>query len=345
MSSDKSLFRLNAAIIGLGVGEQHIKGYSEDSRCKVVALCDFDEKKLAEVGSRYPNISLTKDSDKILSDPLIDIVSIASYDNFHHDQIIAALRNGKHIFVEKPLCLNRTEYESISCELQKNKDLKISSNLILRKSPRFKELRSRIQKGMLGEVYFLEGDYDYGRINKLTDGWRGRIKNYSVVCGGAIHLIDLLLWLTGKRIDEVFAYGNNFCTKNLNQFQNPDLVVALLKFTDGTIAKVSANFGSVTPHLHRVCVYGTAGSFTQGHLGASYLSSRNPEDTIETLKDSYPGVNKGDMLPSFINSILDGVAAEVTPQEVLDVMNVAIAIDESLLINRPVSLKYLNLKD
>jgi predicted dehydrogenase len=45
-----NLKKLNAAIIGLGVGERHIDGYQSDERCTVTKLCDIDEKKLNEVG-------------------------------------------------------------------------------------------------------------------------------------------------------------------------------------------------------------------------------------------------------------------------------------------------------
>ena len=48
---------LRAGIIGLGVGEEQIAGYQE-AGCEVVALCDFDPERLAEVGARHPDIDL-----------------------------------------------------------------------------------------------------------------------------------------------------------------------------------------------------------------------------------------------------------------------------------------------
>ena len=51
--------------------------------------------------------------------------------------------------------------------------------------------------GDLGRVYYMEADYNYGRIHKIVDGWRGAIDYYSVFLGGAVHMVDLLLWLTG----------------------------------------------------------------------------------------------------------------------------------------------------
>ena len=115
---------LNAAVIGLGVGEQHIYGYQKHQKCIVKKICDFDENKLREVHSKNPLCSASNDPNDILEDPEIDVISIASYDNFHHDQVIKALDNNKHVFVEKPLCLSRKEYNSIASKLSQKKTLK-----------------------------------------------------------------------------------------------------------------------------------------------------------------------------------------------------------------------------
>lgn len=330
---------LKVGIIGLGVGERHISGYEADPRCRVVVLCDKDPIKLAEVGSRHPGRRLTVDATVILHDPEIDIVSIASYDNDHHDQVLAAIAAGKHIFVEKPLCLTDEEFESIATALARNPEIRLSSNLILRRTPRFVELRRRIRKGELGRVYYMEGDYDYGRVHKIRAGWRSTIPFYSVMHGGGIHLIDLLLWLSGGRVKEVFAYGNAIAAEGTN-FRHKDLVSSLLTFEDSMIAKVTANFSCVTPHHHRLSVFGTESTFEQSHLGAAYFHTRDPEVAPEQIFDPYPGAAKGDMLPSFITHVLEGHPPEVNKKDVLDAMAVSLAIERALRTGRPEQVRY-----
>ena len=328
---------LKVGIIGLGVGEKHIEGYAQDKRCKVVALSDFDANKLAEVGSRYPAISLFADANMVLNDPKINIVSIATFDNFHYEQVIRAINSGKHVFVEKPLCLFESEFYAIKKALENNPAIRMSSNLILRQAPRFAELRRRILGGELGEIYYIEGDYDYGRLHKLTESWRGNIPFYSVVHGGAIHLIDLITWIVGANPQEVFAYGNQISSSS-SSFKFNDLVAALLRFENGLVAKVSANFGSVTPHGHKFCVYGTKGTFIHGHHGASYFHSRDPKIPPEPVLDSYPGVSKGDIIPGFIKYILDGERPAIAEKEVLQAMEIALAIEKSVAEHRPITL-------
>jgi predicted dehydrogenase len=333
---------LRAAVIGLGVGERHIAGYELDSRCEVSTLCDFDATKLAQVASRYPGKNLAHSAEDVLIDPGIDVVSIATYEDAHCEQVVAAVEMGKHVFVEKPLCLSSDELERIVCSLRAHPEVSLSSNLILRRTPRFMELKRQVEGGCLGDLYYMEGDYDYGRLHKLTDGWRGKIPNYSVVHGGGIHLIDLLCWLHGDLVDEVFAYGTKTFTED-TAFRGNDLVVALLRFRKGLVAKISANFGCVAPHFHRLSVYGSLGTFQQSHSGASYLFSRDPQISPTPINDDYPGSSKGDMLPSFIRSILDGTKPDVTAQEVIDVMSVSLAVEKSLSSGLPERVTYLQL--
>ena len=320
--------KLRAGVIGLGVGEQHIAGYRAHPECEVVALCDPDPVRRAEVAQRHPGIELMADPFALLARADIDVVSIASPDDVHYEQILAAIGHGKHLFVEKPLCLRPAEFAEIRRRL-KASGLALSSNLILRAAPRFADLRRRIREGELGELYCLEADYNYGRIHKIISGWRGRIPNYSVMLGGGVHVVDLLLWLTGKRVVEVAAFGNGICTRGTG-FDGPDAVLAILRFDDQSMAKVTANFGCVFPHFHRLLVYGTQGTFENGMDHARLWRSRDRDQPPARLETAYPGAAKGELIPGFVEKILRGTPAAVTEDDVMRTMDVCFAIDRAV---------------
>lgn len=330
---------LRVGIIGLGVGESHIAGYESDPRCRVVALCDIDGEKLAAVGVRHPGRRVTIDPLSVLDDPDIDVVSIASYDDAHHSQVMRALATGKHVFVEKPLCLHDAEFEEICEALRRAPALQLSSNLILRQAPRFQRLRDRVRAGELGRLYYVEGDYNYGRIEKIIHGWRGTRPFYSVTHGGAIHMIDLLLWLTGERPRRVTATGNRLATEGTG-FRFNDMVAALLEFPSGMIGTVTANFACVQPHGHAVALYGTEATFVQNPLGAAIFRSRDPAQTAEPVTEPARSVSKGDLVPSFVRAILDGGRAEVEADDVLDAMAVSLAIERSVRERGAVTIDY-----
>lgn len=331
--------QLKVGIIGLGVGEKHIEGFRSHPACEVTALCDFSADKARKAAKRYPYLRITRRADKILKDPSIDVVSVASYDNYHFGQIMLAIKNGKHVFAEKPLCLYENEAARIRAALERNPQVKLSSNLILRQSPRFRYLKGLINRGGLGDIFYVEGDYNYGRLQKITEGWRGKIDFYSVVYGGGIHIIDLFLWLTGNRIVEVEAYGNRIASKG-SRFKYNDMVAAILKFKNGLIGKMSANFGCVMPHFHNLAVYGTKATFVNGATEGLLFKSRSPGARPQKICAAYPGVHKGDLIYSFIDSILGNSRPEVSAEDTFASMSVCLAIEKATRQGGPVKVRY-----
>jgi predicted dehydrogenase len=303
-------------------------------------VCDLDEDKLRAVKLLYPGARQTRRAEELCADPAIDVISVASYDNFHCEQIVAALRHGKHVFVEKPLCLNESELDLIRAELNARPDQRLSSNFVLRTTPRFVALKRMIREGRLGRLFYLEGDYLYGRLHKITDGWRGQLDFYSVVYGGSIHLVDLLLWLTGEHVVEVTAFGNRIASENTD-FRYNDMVAALLRFESGLVAKVSANFGCVFPHFHNVVVYGTEGTFVNGRNEAWLYNSRTPESQPQKVIEEYPGRSKEQLLHAFIDSLLgDDDASCVTSEDVFRSMSICLAIEKAASLRNSVRVRY-----
>lgn len=331
---------LKVGIIGLGVGEAHIQGYQSHPNCKVVALCDFNDDKIKMAQEKYPKMKITKNADDILEDTEIDIVSIASYDNYHYKQILKAIQNNKHIFVEKPLCLFESEAFHMKEMMAQNPLIKMSSNLILRKAPIFIELKRMIDDKELGELFYIEGDYNYGRLHKITEGWRGKVDFYSVVYGGGVHMIDLFLWLTEDRVVEVSAFGNNIVSRD-SQFRYNDMVVSLLRFESGIVGKIACNFGAVFPHFHSLTVYGTNATFINSLKNAYIYKSRDPLARPKEIKTKYLGVHKGDLIFNFIDSILNNTTPEVSIDEVFADMSICFAIEKSLNENRIVPVNYI----
>ncbi len=325
---------LRAGIIGLGVGEQHITGYDSHPGCRTTSICDIDKAKLNAVNKRHPHCKATVDPDEILRDPDIDLVSICSFDDAHHDQVITALEHEKHVFVEKPLCVSRAELDNIREAHARRPHLLMSSNLILRRAPRFVDLRERITRGDMGTLFLIEGDYNYGRLWKLTEGWRGKSPDYSVMLGGGVHIIDLMLWLTGDTVVEVSGFGSDLATRN-SAYKGHDLRVALLRFGSGMLGKISANFACVYPHHHRFSVYGTAASFENNLDCGLFYTDRNPAVPPQRLEGPYPGVDKYALISGFIDDIRGQGRCDVIAEDVYACMDVCLRVDEAILSDVP----------
>ena len=261
---------LKVGVIGLGVGAAHAKSFAENEHCDVIALCDFEQDKQDWAKDYFPDAKVGDDAGSLLDNDL-DIVVIAGFDDTHHQQVMKALKNDIHVFVEKPMCLYENEAIDIRKTLTASNKF-LSSNLCLRTAPLFENVRNAVLDGSMGDVFHMEGDYLWGRLHKLNDGWRSKMDFYSITYGAAVHMIDLLMWISDEKITEVFAYGNNIGGKPAN-FPFDDFAVILLKFENGATAKVSAE---LNPHSATLLLEANGPT----HATAMFRSEMRKEPTL-----------------------------------------------------------------
>ncbi|MGE4538356.1 MAG: Gfo/Idh/MocA family protein [Desulfovibrio sp.] len=320
---------LRVGVVGLGVGESHVAAFDAHPDCRVTTICDLSPETLAAVLARHPGKTAVTDAEAVLDDPDIDVVCIASYDDTHYSQIRRALLHGKHVLAEKPLCLHEYETAEIRDILKANPGLRLTSNLSLRTCPLFTEVRQAAAAGRFGRLFYLEADYLWGRRHKLENGWRGRMPFYSIIHGAGVHMVDLCLWLTGRRPVRVRAWGSGLaCAPGTCAFD--DFALLALEFSDGLMVKITANGGCVHPHFHRLAVFGSEGTFLH-EPGAQTWIGREGRTCRETGTDVYPArERRPELVFSFVDSIVDpGRPALVSEDDVFAAMSVCHAAERS----------------
>ena len=330
---------LKVGVIGLGVGEAHIKSYKKIKNVEVVSICDLNTNRLNEIKKKYNIPNVATNYKKITEDKEIDVVSICSYDNYHAEQIISCLKNGKHVMVEKPAVLNSLEAENVIKELEKSR-LYITSNLILRKSPRFIKLKQMIQNKEFGEIFHIEGDYWHYILHKITKGWRGEMDFYCTVYGGGIHLIDLMRWLLEDEIVEVCAMGSSIPT-NLSKYKWVDTITSIMKYKKGATSKSTTSFAPIRNKFHSLNIYGTKKTFINDIPCGKLYDIGGDNVQPSNMGEIYPGTEKGDMLPDFINSIRHSKKPEVNEIDIFRVMAICFAIWNSIEKKRLVKPEYI----
>ncbi|WP_425403999.1 Gfo/Idh/MocA family protein [Hwanghaeella sp.] len=329
---------IKVGVIGLGVGERHIVGYRQIEGVEVTGICDIDPAKLQEVGDRQDVPARYADYRTMLDRADLDAVSICSYDDAHADQAVAAFEAGLHVMVEKPLALNRPDLDRVM-RAQTDAKRRLSSNLILRQSPRFQKVRDMVRNGEFGDLHYMEGDYIHQILWKITEGWRGKMDFYCVTYGGGIHLIDLMRWIAGEEVTEVTAMAAKKVTRD-SAFKYPDTMVSLLRFDSDLLAKSTTSFAPQRRQIHTLNLYGTKLSFENANGPARLYSGDRPED--ETAFDTpYPAIEKGDLLPDFIAAIREDRDPVVSAHDVFQVMNICLAAWESVETGRAVAVPRL----
>ncbi len=333
---------IGVAVVGLGVaGIEHARAYRTLPDCELKWLCDLDAEKAAGLAKELGAGIGAATFEKILADPAVEVISIASYDDAHFSQAISSLRAGKHVFVEKPLCYSLEELKTLKRVWQETGRRHLASNLaVARASTLYRWLREAIAKGELGELYAIDGEYLYGRFSKITEGWRKNVEDYSVMLGGGVHLVDVMLSLARERPVSVVAAGNRIVTSG-TAFRYHDFAAATYTFPSGLIGRICANFGCVHRHQHILRVFGTKGTFLYDDQGARLWTSREDAAAPVMIDRSPARVPKGALIPEFIRRIREGQASQPDAQREFDLIAVCLAADRAVASSHPVAIEYL----
>jgi predicted dehydrogenase len=148
-------------VIGYGHwGPNIVRNLHGIETCEVAAVCDKDPAALRRVSRLYPSVSLTTDAAEIVSAPDIDAVAVVTPAWTHFDLAKAALLNGKHVFIEKPVTSTSQQAEEL-IELADRKNLRIMVDHTFLFCGAVRKIRELIDAGTLGSLYY----FDSTRVN------------------------------------------------------------------------------------------------------------------------------------------------------------------------------------
>jgi predicted dehydrogenase len=328
---------IQAAVVGMGVGEQHARAIARSSHARIAWLYDLETPRAERVAQELGQGKVATDYQILVDDPQVDVILVASYDDQHAAQVLAAFAAGKHVFCEKPLC--RSHDELVRIEKARG-SRHLQCNLILRAAPLYRWLRDAIAAGELGEIYAFDGDYLYGRLHKITEGWRGEVEDYSVIQGGGVHLIDLMMWVLGEHPVRVSAVGNRIVTRD-TAFRYHDFVAATYELPSGVIGRITANFGSVHKHQHVVRVFGTKATFIHDDTGARLYTQRDPGGPAQILDLAPVAATKGDLIPHFLDDLVAGRDPAPAARHEYAVISACLAADRALATAQPQPIEYV----
>jgi predicted dehydrogenase len=146
---------MRAAVVGLGYwGPNLVRNLHELDGAEVAYVCDLREHALEKIARRYPSVTTTTRYADILADEGVDAVVIATPVSTHHPLAAAALKVGKHVFVEKPLAASAQESEELIA-LAQERELVLMPGHTFLYSPPVNMIRDLIHRGDLGEIYFI----------------------------------------------------------------------------------------------------------------------------------------------------------------------------------------------
>ncbi len=332
---------IKAAVVGSGIGLKHLDALKKSGVVRIKYLCEKDLKKASQLRKtiKDKNIEVITSDRKIFRDESIELVCIASYDNYHYKQILSCIKSKKHFFVEKPMCLDSNELKHIHNLIKKNKKVFFSSNLVLRTNDLFNKIK---KKTNLNDLFYIEGDYIWGRLHKLFN-WRSRIPNYSIILGASIHMIDLINWILGMKPEKIYAQGNKILTKK-TKFKKDSFIVLILKFKNGVIAKVTANSTDNYQHYHELKIFEKKKTVLSNIIGKKIIKKKDNKVSFFNISGKYPDKeNRYKLLSDFVRTLKNKntIKKQFIMKENFDLMSICLSGIKSLQSNKEVKIKYL----
>lgn len=321
--------KLRIGVIGLGwFGEIHCETIIGVPNLELAALCTRTGDRLDALGDKFGVAKRYRDYKDMLADPDIDAVSICTMWDQHTEPAIAALKAGKHVFLEKPIASTVEDANKIVAASKGAKGVLFIGHIV-RFNPRYRAAKQAIEAGRIGKIVAMSS-----RRN-IPAAWTPTILNkIGPIVGDAIHDTDIMLWLTGDRI--VSAYAQ---TTDVRGLKNPDIGQTMYRFAGGATATLETVWcmPEKTPFDidERMSIIGTEGIIhiqdtfpNLGIVDADRLHS--PDITYWPMFEGVRGGALRDEFTYFTNCALTGTTPTFgVPEQAAAALQATLAAEES----------------
>jgi len=222
----------NLALIGYGYwGPNLLRVMDASKEINVKYVCDKDEKRRNDAQAKYPNYNYISDPEIIFADKEIDGVVIATPIDSHFPLAMSAMKNGKDVFVEKPITGSTKDAEELVAFAKKNNRILMTGHTFVF-SPPVKKMQEIVKSGELGEIFFITSS----RVNLGIHR-----KDISVIWDLAPHDLSIVFSMIDEEPSFVDATGRDSIIKGI-----PDVAFISLKFPSKIVANIELSWLSPT---------------------------------------------------------------------------------------------------
>jgi predicted dehydrogenase len=343
---------LNVGIVGLGwVAGAHIETFKAIQGANVTTICSRRQHDESELEKQYGTpLKTYTDYEAMLADPDVHIVDICTPHPFHAEQAIAAAEAGKHLIIEKPICLTYADAKKVRDAIRKA-GVNVCVCFECRYSSHFTMIRAVIDDGLLGDLHYGEVDYYHG-IGPWYGQYEWNVKKdfagSSLLTGGC-HALDALLFFMDGQVEEVTSYNDKSQGKDFAPYEYDTTSVTILKFAGGDkIAKVASCVDCLQPYYFHIHLVGSEGSLLDNRIYSAKLRGmdKGKWSTLETSLIDSGDVSEHPYEPqfqAFIDSTGKGEPMPLTDFDTaFESHRVIFAADLSAAEGRPVKLSELD---
>ena len=348
--------RVRLGVVGAGnVADLNVAGYLDHPRCDVVAVCDVDAELADAAARRWGVAKVYADLDELLADDDVDAVEVLTPTYVHHAHVLAALRAGKHVSVQKPLANSVPEARELA-RVAAETGLVLRVSECFRHYPPLERARDLVERGAIGRVVGVRVKTVVGQTDSAFQaglrlegyGWRldGRSPGGHLF-DDMVHKYAMALWLPGLDVVSVQAV-----VRRRDLYFEP--CVALFEYEDPDVLGVMDVHYAPGMWLHSD-FYGADELFElQGEEGVLWVTRatgqlldvppvvlyqgrdhvcRTVADT-DVESDWAEGFRRSSA--HFVDALLDGTEPAMTADEAVRVLQLCFAVYQSSATRMPV---------
>lgn len=233
---------LRVGVIGTGaMGQHHVRIYSEMDNVELVGISDVDENRVRGLAGLYGTSPFTDYSELLAQN--LDAVSIVVPTMLHRQVTLNALASGTNVLIEKPVA-DTIENANDVISAAKDAGLILMVGHIERFNPAVTKMKEIIDSGLLGKIVSIS--------TRRVGAYNPRIRDVGIILDLGVHDIDVISYLYGSRISEVYAIAG----KDIHSQE--DHASIMLKFNGDKAGVVETNW--LTPHkVRKMSVIGING--------------------------------------------------------------------------------------
>ena len=236
---------MKAAIIGCGgAGSGHARR-ARELGLEVVAFCDVIEASAQRLRDELGNGLVTTDPTPIMRDDSIELVVVATHHDAHYPMALAAAQAGKHLLVEKPMCVTRAQAIEVAEAVDKA-GVKLVINCKFRIAPTAQKVRELIPHPRLSHGQLAMNDSSRGGATWVWDQDDGG----GLLISTAVHTVDLLSYLMDSPPDRVYADGRVF-GQNKGTAGYPDALAGTILWQRGALSTVISTDQGMNPFVSK----------------------------------------------------------------------------------------------
>lgn len=341
---------LNYALIGCGrISHNHVVA-AKNNHLKIRALCDIEPSAMEQIANCHglTDIHNYEDYREMLDKEDIHLIAIATESGNHASIARDCMLAGVNLIIEKPISLSLGEIDEI-IEIARNNELVLCPCHQNRFNRSVLCIREAVEQGRFGRLMHGTANIRWSRGKSYYEQatWRGTwAQDGGALMNQCIHNIDLLRWMMGDDVEEVFAYTDRLLHPYI---EAEDLGLALIKFSNGSYGIIEGTTNVYPDNLEETLyLFGSSGTVKAGGKSVNLIEEwifADGLDDAEIVKasclESPPNIYGYGHTPLYtdvVNSIIENREPFIPAEAGRRAVELVLAIYKSAATGCPVSL-------